>query len=171
VVVLDEHNVTGRRHLDDAIGERAIDGDVGVPRLPEAVVETGAAREVEQPVMQEPQRRVRHDVVVEPVLPGIDGEQLQVDVRNRGCARGRRRPVVVGHGGRHPSDRLVAAVAQQPAERSRQATRAAPGAEGPVLGADELRRPPMGDDDHSRSSVSSRIQSSSSRVARKFART
>ena len=171
VVVLHEHDVAVRRGLDDAIGERTVDGDVGVPRLPETLVETWTARQVEQSVVEEPQRRVRHDVVVESVLAGIESEQLDADIGERGRALGRRRPVVVGHGGGHPTDRFVRAPAQQPPECSGQPTGAATSPERAVLGAGERRRPPMGDDDHPRSSVSRRSQSSSSRVDRKFART
>ena len=48
--------------------------DVGRPRLAPAVVEARTAGQVEQPVMKEPQRRVRHHVVVEPAQPRFDAK-------------------------------------------------------------------------------------------------
>src|SRR5207245_7439820 len=82
------------------------------------------------------------DVIRDATVTGVQTCALPIsDVRERGRALGRRRPVVVGHGGGHPADRLVGAPAQQPPEGPGQPTRAATSPERAVLGAGERRRP------------------------------
>ena len=67
-VVLHEHDVTVGRRADDRVGERLVHRHVGVPRVAERGTERGRARQVEDPVEQEPEHLVRHDLVVQPML-------------------------------------------------------------------------------------------------------
>ena len=80
VVVVEEHG--GRRLAfelrDRRVGERLVDGDVAVvPGCGEGGVEVGRARQPPHVVLQEPQRRIRDDVVIAVVCSGIVRDQMQ----------------------------------------------------------------------------------------------
>ncbi len=65
-------------------------GLVAGPRVAPPRVEAGPAGQVEEPVVEEPQRRVRHQVVREPVGVGVEVEQAGAG--SRGPARRRLAP-------------------------------------------------------------------------------
>ena len=145
--------------------------DVGLPGLAEVPIESGPPRQIEEAVVQEPERRVRHDVVVETVLAGVEVEQVQIDAREPGLAGGERGPVLVGDRGRDPVDRLLGIRGDPRPEDADDATGTALGGEAAVDGPCEPRRSAIGDEDQPRRPPSSRSQSSSSRVDRNWSRT
>ena len=115
LVVVHHHGLARRRLLDHGVGEGRVHRDVRVPRGAEVLVEPGATGKVEQAVVQEPQRRVGHDVVVQAVERGIEGEEVQVEAGNRRGAGRERGGVAVVDGRRDPRNPLVAARVARPA--------------------------------------------------------
>ena len=97
LVVLHEHDVVRRRRARaTAAAKRSFTSTYAGPRVVEVAVEAGPAHEVEHPVVQEPQRAVRDDVVVEAGERGVEVEQHEVEARHADRAgaaarRGRRR--------------------------------------------------------------------------------
>ena len=63
VVVVDDYRRPGRSLLGDRVGKGLVERAVALPRLVPDAVEAGAACVVEQPVMKEPERAVRDDLV------------------------------------------------------------------------------------------------------------
>ena len=102
VVVLHEHRgPLGRGFVHDG-GEEPVELPVGVPGPEPAVVEAGPARQVEEVMVQEPQRGVRHHVVGHAVgvLVGLDRHEAQAPLGHEPLGGGP--PIGVGHGARHP---------------------------------------------------------------------
>ncbi len=86
LVVLHEHDVVGCGRTRRRPRRTPRSPHVGVPGVSERLVERGPSDEVEEPVVQEPEHLVRHDVVVELVHGGV--ELHEADVRRE---PGRRR--------------------------------------------------------------------------------
>ncbi len=118
VVVVEEHRCV--RRCEELIGdcgcERGVDDCVAcVPGVSELRVDARRAREVPQPVLNEPEHRIGDDVVVEGVRLGIVSEQAEVVGRpaarrlaDAGDARlPRHEPVLLGNRARDPRDVVV----------------------------------------------------------------
>ncbi len=127
VVVVHEHLLALGRGLGDDGGERRVHRHVAVPRVVEVTIEPGSPGEVEEPVVEEPQHRVRDHVVVHAVQRRVQVEQAQVEPGDRRRARGDRGAVAAVDGGRDPR-RLTADVValHQWEQRADQSTGAAP---------------------------------------------
>ena len=146
VVVVDEHRLAMARVGRDRVGELLVDRDVRGPRLAEAGVEAGSANEVEQPVMQEPERRVAEPVEVQALLALVDVEQPEVepvDGRRAGAHRG---AIVVAARRRDPPG--VGLAREQRRERAHHATGASVSCEAATGFGVERDRAPLGGDDH-----------------------
>ena len=144
VIVLHRHDVAfvGPRH--DGVGHGAVVGPVALPRDPPVAVEARPVRQIEEMVVDVPQRRVGHDVVglAVRVVVDLDGDEVEpVEVHEPpGHGLAVRRPHRHrGPRGAGPRQQAVDRGGQSAAGRDRNELAVAPGA--------ERQRPPVGDDD------------------------
>ena len=136
LVVLHEHDVAVGRDRRGSLRERLVHLDVGRPRLAPAVVEARTARQVEQPVVEEPQRRVRHHVVVEPAQPRFDVDEFEQHAVEEDAvavdrARGRRGAVVGARRAARPTSSVRAVPAAAGSARWRRPRRRGRGTNDP----------------------------------------
>ena len=143
VIVLHQHDGVLRRSVDDGPGEGVVHSPVGIPRLPPPAVETRTAGQVPQGMVQEPERPVGDHVVGHPVGVGVDGEHPEPKALGVDGAGGRRFPVGVAHGGRHPAG---AGVPDEGGQARHHAACAPVGDQVAPVVVGERQRPPIGDD-------------------------
>ena len=155
VIVVEEDRCVGLgvELVQDRVGERSVHRDVPVvPGVMEPRADVRRVRERPQVVLQEPERRVRDDVV-EPVVRGRVVRDEPQPVR-RAVARHlldrvaagllRDRPVLVGHRARDPRHVVVR---DQAPERSDEPAASTSRQAVPVLVTRERHRAAVGDDD------------------------
>ena len=141
VVVVEEHGRVGPavELLADRVREGAVHGRVGVPRG-----NVDRIGQLGQRVLDEPQRRIRDDVVEAVVDLGVVRNEAKAAAFGLERPSRRRRAVLLGQGARNPGD--VVAV-EQAGEHRDETAGAAPGDPMSVLVAGKLDRPPVRDDD------------------------
>ena len=119
VVVLDEHGVALGRPRHDDVGHGLVVGPVALPGRPPVAVEAGAMRQVEQVVVDVPERRVGDDVVGLPVDVVVDHDRHEVEPVLGHAPLGDRLAVRRPH--RHRGPRRPAA-GEEPVQRGGQPT-------------------------------------------------
>ena len=144
VVVLHEHGVALARPCHDHVGHGPVVGPVALPGGPPVAVEAGPVRQVEEVVMDVPQRRVGDDVVGLPVGVVVDHDRDEVEP-----VLGHEPPgdgLAVGRPHRHRGPRRAAA-REEPVQRGGQPARRRRRHERAVGPRPEAERAAVGDDD------------------------
>jgi hypothetical protein len=147
VVVLHEDHGVGGGLVGDHVGEGLVHLAVGRPGRPPALVEARSSRQVEQAVVDEPERGVADDVVVLAVDAGVDGEGADVEAVGGDASLLGGDSIASGHGGGDPGG---VGVDDERRDAGHQPTRAALGSQLAVVVDVERERPAVRHD-HQRS--------------------
>ena len=102
VIVLDQDGCALGRLVDERLREPVVVRPVRVPRYAPTPVDARPAGEVEQAVVQEPERAVGDHVVRHAVRVGLDGERSEAEALGLDRPRLGHLPIGVGHGCREP---------------------------------------------------------------------